>query len=89
MMQQFWEVCLSRFEQELPAQQYQTWIKGLRIGQSDDDSLALVAPNRFVLQWVRERYLARIEALGLEYFSQPLSVRLSLPDPAVGGDAPR
>ncbi|MFZ5456610.1 MAG: chromosomal replication initiator protein DnaA [Pseudomonadota bacterium] len=82
MMQQFWEVCLSRFEQELPAQQYQTWIKGLRIGQSDDDSLALVAPNRFVLQWVRERYLARIEALGLEYFSQPLSVRLSLPDPA-------
>jgi len=40
MMQQFWEVCLSRFEQELPAQQYQTWIKGLRIGQSDDDSLA-------------------------------------------------
>ena len=81
MMQQFWAVCLSRFEQELPAQQFQTWIKGLRIGQSDDDaSLALVAPNRFVLQWVRERYVARIEALGLEYFSQPVSVRLSLPD---------
>ncbi|WP_018412561.1 chromosomal replication initiator protein DnaA [Methyloversatilis thermotolerans] len=83
MMQEFWEVCLSRFEQELPAQQFQTWIKGLRIGQCEgDDTLALVAPNRFVLQWVRERYVSRIEALGLEYFSQPLSVRLSLPDPA-------
>jgi chromosomal replication initiator protein len=83
MMQQFWAVCLSRFEQELPAQQFQTWIKGLRINESDDSaSLALVAPNRFVLQWVRERYVARIEALGLEYFSQPLSVRLSLPDVA-------
>nr|WP_232418086.1 chromosomal replication initiator protein DnaA [Methyloversatilis thermotolerans] len=82
-MQEFWEVCLSRFEQELPAQQFQTWIKGLRIGQCEgDDTLALVAPNRFVLQWVRERYVSRIEALGLEYFSQPLSVRLSLPDPA-------
>ncbi len=83
MMQQFWAVCLSRFEQELPAQQFQTWIKGLRIGQSNDaSSLALVAPNRFVLQWVRERYVSRIEAIGLEYFSQPVSVRLSLPDPA-------
>jgi chromosomal replication initiator protein len=90
MMQQFWAVCLSRFEQELPAQQFHTWIKGLRIGHSDDEgSLALVAPNRFVLQWVRERYVSRIEALGLEYFSQPVSVRLSLPDvsaPAANGD---
>ncbi|WP_043360142.1 chromosomal replication initiator protein DnaA [Methyloversatilis universalis] len=88
MMQQFWEVCLSRFEQELPAQQYQTWIKGLRIGPSEDDSLAIVAPNRFVLQWVRERYLSRIEALGLEYFSQPLSVRLSLPEAGTRTPAP-
>ncbi|WP_018227465.1 chromosomal replication initiator protein DnaA [Methyloversatilis universalis] len=87
-MQQFWEVCLSRFEQELPAQQYQTWIKGLRIGPSEDDSLAIVAPNRFVLQWVRERYLSRIEALGLEYFSQPLSVRLSLPEAGARTPAP-
>ncbi|MBP6095876.1 MAG: chromosomal replication initiator protein DnaA [Methyloversatilis sp.] len=90
MMQQFWAVCLSRFEQELPAQQFHTWIKGLRIGQSDESgALALVAPNRFVLQWVRERYVSRIEALGLEYFSQPVSVRLSLPDvnaPAANGD---
>ena len=81
MMQQFWEVCLSRFEQELPAQQYHTWIKGLRVGPSEDDSLVIVAPNRFVLQWVRERYLSQIEAMGLEYFLRPLLVRLSLPEP--------
>jgi chromosomal replication initiator protein len=87
MMQQFWAVCLSRFEQELPAQQYQTWIKGLRVGQSEDSTaLALVAPNRFVLQWVRERYVSRIEAIGLEYFSQPVAVRLSLPDPSAAAD---
>ncbi|OYW27249.1 MAG: hypothetical protein B7Z51_09165, partial [Methyloversatilis sp. 12-65-5] len=51
MMQQFWAVCLSRFEQELPAQQFHTWIKGLRIDPCADaatESLALVAPNRFV-----------------------------------------
>lgn len=88
MMQQFWAVCLSRFEQELPAQQFHTWIKGLRIdpcADAETESLALVAPNRFVLQWVRERYVSRIEALGLEYFSQPVSVRLSLPQ--VGNQA--
>jgi chromosomal replication initiator protein len=89
MMQQFWAVCLSRFEQELPAQQFHTWIKGLRIDLSANaESLALVAPNRFVLQWVRERYVSRIEALGLEYFSQPVSVRLSLPQASEAADAP-
>ena len=85
-MSEFWFTCLNRFEQELPAQQFNTWIKGLRL-ESDDAGpthFHLVAPNRFVMQWVRERYLAQIEALGLEFFSAPININLgvanTLPD---------
>ena len=77
-MSDFWSTCLNRFEQELPAQQFNTWIKSLRL--EDDETgttnFRLIAPNRFVMQWVRERYLAQIEALGLEFFSTPINISL-------------
>lgn len=79
-MSEFWSTCLNRFEQELPAQQFNTWIKGLRLEKDGADStrFALISPNRFVMQWVRERYLAQIEAFGLEYFSTPINISLSV-----------
>jgi chromosomal replication initiator protein len=81
-MSEFWSACLNRFEQELPAQQFNTWIKGLRL-ESDETGpthFLLIAPNRFVMQWVRERYLAQIEALGLEFFSTPINISLGVAD---------
>ena len=79
-MSSFWSSCLSQFEQELPPQQFNTWIRPLRLEGEDDftHGLRLLAPNGFILKWVKERYLARIEALGSEYFSVPVSIALTL-----------
>ncbi|MFA9440914.1 chromosomal replication initiator protein DnaA [Uliginosibacterium sp. sgz301328] len=79
MSQAFWNACLARLEQELPQQQFNTWIRALEANSDEEaSSLALVAPNRFVLQWVRERYLRRIEQLSEEYFGRAVPVTLSL-----------
>ena len=81
-MNAFWSSCLRQLEQELPPQQFNTWIKALRL--EDDDSghaLRLVAPNRFVLQWVRERYLRRLEDMAKQFFAEPVSILIDLPDP--------
>ncbi len=80
-MNSFWRFCLSRFEKELPPQQYKTWIKPLRF-HADGDRLTLVAPNRFVLQWIRDRFLSRIEALAREQLKRDVELMLSLGDPA-------
>ena len=74
----FWESCLKRFEQELPAQQFNTWIKPLRLeGESHPlEGLRLVAPNGFIMKWVRERYLIRIEDYGRAFFPGPVSIAL-------------
>lgn len=79
-MSEFWSICLNRFEQELPAQQFNTWIKTLRLetNGADPTQFRLVAPNRFVMQWVRERYLTQIEALGREFFSTPIQLNLGV-----------
>jgi len=75
----FWESCLQRFEQELPAQQFNTWIKPLRLEGEDtalENGLRLIAPNGFILKWVRDRYLSRIEDYSQAFFSAPVSIAL-------------
>ncbi|MDE2599116.1 MAG: chromosomal replication initiator protein DnaA [Rhodocyclaceae bacterium] len=75
----FWSACLAQLERELPAQQFNTWIKGLRLEASGSpDQLNLLAPNRFVLQWVRERYLSQIQELSQQFYPMPVSINLGL-----------
>jgi chromosomal replication initiator protein len=59
-MENFWPTCLSRFEQELSTQQFNTWIKPLN-AEIEGNAVRLVAPNRFVMQWVKDRFLKKIE----------------------------
>jgi chromosomal replication initiator protein len=85
-MQNLWDACLRRLEQELPAQQFNTWIRPLSPeADAPDDTLTLTAPNRFVLELVRERFVARIERLAAEASGRELGVRLVL---ARANDAP-
>jgi chromosomal replication initiator protein len=78
-MQNLWDACLRRLEQELPAQQFNTWIRPLAPDAgSAADTLVLAAPNRFVLELVRERFAARIERLAAEASGRELGLRLVL-----------
>ncbi len=61
-----WKKCLERLEEELSAQQFNTWLRPLHAVQ-DAQMLRLLAPNRFVMDWVRERFFERIAELIGEY----------------------
>ena len=76
-MERFWQHCLDQFGKELTTQQFNTWIKPLRVALAEDN-VCLLAPNRFVLQWVKEKFLARIEALAAVHFGRPTPVQLRL-----------
>jgi chromosomal replication initiator protein len=78
-MQNLWDACLRRLEQELPAQQFNTWIRPLASEvAAENDTLVLTAPNRFVLELVRERFAARIERLAAEASGRECGLRLQL-----------
>ena len=61
-----WNRCLDRLQQELPTQQFSMWIRPLRVHQ-DGSSVTLYAPNRFVLDWVRDKYHGKITELFQEF----------------------
>ncbi len=63
-----WEKCLSSLESEFPSQQFNTWIRPLQ-AEHAGDKLILLAPNRFVLDWIAERFLMRIKEL-VKQFSE-------------------
>ncbi|TKB51895.1 chromosomal replication initiator protein DnaA [Ferrimonas aestuarii] len=54
-----WQQCVASLQEELPAQQFSMWIRPLQ-AEFDDQTLTLYAPNRFVLDWVRDKYLDQI-----------------------------
>ena len=85
-----WPNCLQKLEQELSDQQLNTWIRPLQV-KEEDKLITLLAPNRFVLDWVKQNFQHLIEktlseinpggevALALEIGSQvrPQSVAAS------------
>jgi len=56
---ELWQQCVDLLRDELPAQQFNTWIRPLQ-AEADGDELRVYAPNRFVLDWVNEKYLSRL-----------------------------
>ncbi|MGB2045576.1 MAG: chromosomal replication initiator protein DnaA [Porticoccaceae bacterium] len=63
-----WSQCQSQLREEMPEQQFNTWIRPLTIETpteltSGEEGLRLVAPNRFIEDWVKSKFFARIQEL--------------------------
>ena len=82
-MHPFWSSCVEVFKQELSQYQFTTWIKPLRLEQ-DGDTFTLIAPNRYVLQWVKDRVLTQIEHAGEKYFARAVHIDLALEEADIG-----
>lgn len=57
-----WPNCLQKLEQELSDQQLNTWIRPLQV-KEEDKLITLLAPNRFVLDWVKQHFQQLIEKI--------------------------
>jgi chromosomal replication initiator protein len=87
--QALWDQCLAHLERELSPQQFNTWIRPLHV-VANDNELRLLAPNRFVKDWINERFLNRIGEI-LEDIHQPrpnLTVEIGTQDNTANLQAP-
>ncbi len=74
-----WPACLDVLAQELPEQQFNTWIKPLSAQPSADGTrLTLHIANRFKLDWIRAQYAARMLAILEQLNGEPIQLELAL-----------
>ncbi|MDT3719634.1 chromosomal replication initiator protein DnaA [Pseudomonas oryzihabitans] len=77
MSVELWQRCVDVLRDELPSQQFNTWIRPLQV-EAEGDELRVFAPNRFVLDWVNEKYLSRVLELLEEHADDGIAPVLSL-----------
>ncbi|WPC74134.1 chromosomal replication initiator protein DnaA [Vibrio porteresiae] len=66
MSSSLWLQCLQQLQEELSATEFSMWVRPLQ-AELNDNTLTLFAPNRFVLDWVRDKYIHNINRLLKEY----------------------
>ncbi len=71
-----WKKCLNHLESELSAQQFNTWIRPLHAVETES-AIRILAPNRFVLDWVNERFLEQISQILNRYNEAPGELSIS------------
>jgi chromosomal replication initiator protein len=87
-MANLWEMCQAELRQTISEQQFQTWIRPLH-AEAGSGSLRLAAPNRFVLEWVRDKFLKNIEEIVRRSTGPDYGIVLELSDrKATSGNAP-
>ncbi|NOZ09472.1 MAG: chromosomal replication initiator protein DnaA [Gammaproteobacteria bacterium] len=72
-----WNKCLDRLEEELSAQQFNTWIRPLQ-AVNKKGALHLLAPNRFVMDWVHKQFLGRLTELACKYSGDAVLVQIEV-----------
>jgi len=87
-----WDECVRCLQDELPAQQFNTWIRPLRAAESES-GLVVSAPNRFVKDWVKDKFSNRIQSLleelnGGQVLSFELDISSNASTPAFIAPAP-
>jgi len=76
-MNSIWNNCLAKLENEIPSSDFSTWIRPLQ-SVEDASQIKLLAPNRFVLDWVKEHYFAKIETSVREFSNGTMSLNLEI-----------
>ena len=71
-----WEHCLNRIGSDIPQQQFNTWIRPLQ-AQWQGSGLILAAPNRFIRDFVTEKYVPMIATYLLDIVA-PASAQVSV-----------
>jgi len=73
-----WKKCAESLEAELPIQQFNTWIRPLKVDVNAANGLSLSAPNRFVMDWVNDKFLKRIHELVSLHSDSTVAVQVTV-----------
>ena len=81
MQNKVWDDCLTILKSDLTESQFNTWIKPLSVIEDEEaQSLTLLAPNKFVVNWVQKNYLEKIKTVASKRLEGKATVAISIGD---------
>ena len=76
-MSSIWNNCLSKLEHEIPSNDFSTWIRPLQAVESENQ-LKLLAPNRFIIDHIKQHFFSIIEDAVNEFSNATLAVQFDI-----------
>lgn len=76
-MSSIWNTCLSKLENEIPSSDFSTWIRPLQAVEKGD-TLKLLAPNRFIIDHVKQHFISKIEDAVYEFSNGTLLLEFEI-----------
>lgn len=76
-MNSIWKNCLSKLENEIPANDFSTWIRPLQAVEKEN-KLKLLAPNRFIIDHIKQYYLTKVENAVHEFSNGALLLKFEV-----------
>jgi len=76
-MSSIWNNCLSKLENEIPSSDFSTWIRPLQAIEKND-TLKLLAPNRFIIDHVKQHFLTKVEDAVYEFSNGTLLLQFEI-----------
>jgi len=76
-MSSIWNNCLSKLENEIPSSDFSTWIRPLQAVEKND-TLKLLAPNRFIIDHVKQHFLTKVEDAVYEFSNGTLLLQFEI-----------
>lgn len=73
-----WDKCLLTLEKEIPAQEYKIWVLPLQARLISETRLILFAPNKFVIEFVKKRFLSNISSIIAKLSDNLITVELQV-----------
>ncbi len=84
LAEKIWEKCVRRLKDDLSPQHFNTWIRPLQLNTNNTQTIQLIAPNGFVVDWVKDKYLDRLQQIVNEFSdNQAGSIDLQVGDSAI------
>ena len=84
-----WQKCLSLLQEEYPVQQFNTWLRPLQ-AEIVENTLVLLAPNRFVVDWVKKNFFTRINEVIAQISPEDIkSVSIEIGSKKVAAEKPK
>lgn len=77
MSNTLWDRCQAKLESELTQQQFNTWIRPLHVIE-EGNRIKLLAPNRFVLDWVEDKYFNNINEILIKLTNSEFKLDLAI-----------